>query len=43
MKKLKIAITGCMGKMGLELIKSASKNKNIEIVALTEDKIVKKK
>ena len=37
MKKLKIAITGCMGKMGLELIKSASKNKNIEIVALTED------
>ena len=42
MKKLKIAITGCMGKMGLELIKSASKNKNIEIVALTEDKVVKK-
>ena len=36
MKKLKIAITGCMGKMGLELIKSATKNKNIEIVALTE-------
>ena len=42
MNKLKIAITGCMGKMGLELIKSAKNNKNIEIVALTEDKIIKK-
>ncbi|MAJ23229.1 MAG: 4-hydroxy-tetrahydrodipicolinate reductase [Candidatus Pelagibacter sp. TMED64] len=42
MKRLKIAITGCMGKMGLELIKSANRNKNIEIVALTENKITKK-
>ena len=42
MRKLKIAITGCLGKMGLELIKSANKNKNIKIVSLTEDKIIKK-
>ena len=43
MGRLKIAITGCMGKMGLELIKSANKNKNVEIVSLTENKIIKKK
>ena len=42
MKKLKIAITGCLGKMGLELIKSSNKNKNIQIVTLTEDRITKK-
>ena len=38
MKKIKIAITGCLGKMGQELIKAANKDKEVEIVSLTEGK-----
>ena len=43
MKKINLAITGCMGRMGQQLIKSASKNKLFKIVSLTETKIVNKK
>lgn len=42
MKKIKIAITGCLGKMGQELIKAANKDKEVEIVSLTEGKKIKK-
>ena len=38
MKKIKIAITGCLGKMGKELIKASNKDKEIEVVCLTESK-----
>ena len=31
MNKLKIAVTGCLGKMGQQIIKSAKKNKNLEL------------
>jgi len=43
MKKIKIAITGCLGKMGQELIKASNKDKQIEIVSLTESKKYNKK
>ncbi len=43
MKKIKISISGCMGRMGQQLIKSASKNKIFKIVSLTENKKVNKK
>ena len=43
MKKINLAITGCMGRMGQQLIKSAKSNKNFKIVTLTENKIVNKK
>ena len=43
MKRIKIAITGCLGKMGQELIKASNKDKQIEIVSLTESKKYNKK
>ncbi len=43
MKKINLAITGCMGRMGQQLIKSAKSNKNFKIVSLTENKKIKKK
>ena len=36
MKKINLAITGCMGRMGQQLIKSANKEKTYKVVALTE-------
>ncbi len=36
MKKINLAITGCMGRMGQQIIKSAKSDKNFKIVALTE-------
>ena len=43
MKKIKLAITGCMGRMGQQIIKSAKSDKNFKIVALTENRIINKK
>jgi 4-hydroxy-tetrahydrodipicolinate reductase len=43
MNKLKIAVTGCLGRMGQQIIKSAKKNKNFELVAITENKIINKR
>jgi len=43
MKKINLAITGCMGRMGQQLIKSSKKNKNFKLVLLTENKIINKK
>ena len=43
MKKINLAITGCMGRMGRQITKSARLNKNFKIVALTENRIIKKK
>ncbi len=36
MKKIKLGITGCLGRMGQQLIKSSKKNKNFNIISLTE-------
>ena len=43
MGKINLAITGCMGRMGQQLIKSATKDKSIKLVTLTENKSIKKK
>ena len=43
MKKINLAITGCMGRMGQQLIRSANKNKSFKIVSLTENKKINKK
>ena len=43
MKKINLAITGCLGRMGQQLIKSSKNNKDFKIVALTESKIVSKR
>ena len=43
MKKINLAITGCMGRMGQQLIKSVNKNKDFKLAALTENRIIKKK
>ena len=43
MKKIDLAITGCMGRMGQQLIKSAKSDKNFKIVTLTENRIINKK
>jgi len=43
MKKINLAITGCMGRMGQQIIKSARSDKNFQIVTLTENRIINKK
>jgi len=43
MKKINLAVTGCMGRMGQQIIKSAKTDKNFKLIALTENKILKKK
>ena len=43
MRKINLAITGCMGRMGQQLIRSAKKNKIFSIVTLTERKKISKK
>ncbi len=41
--KLNLSITGCMGKMGQQIIKTSLKDKKIKIVSITENKLPKKK
>ena len=43
MKKINLAITGCVGRMGKQLIKSAKFDNNFKLVALTENRIINKK
>ena len=43
MKKINLAITGCMGRMGKQIITSARSDKSFKIVALTENKETNKK
>ncbi|MDA9687153.1 4-hydroxy-tetrahydrodipicolinate reductase [bacterium] len=43
MKKINLAITGCMGRMGQQLIKSSKSNNNFKMVSLTENRIINKK
>ena len=43
MKKINLAITGCMGRMGQQLIKSSKINKNFNVISLTENRIINKK
>ena len=41
--KINLTITGCMGRMGQQLIKSSNKNENFKLVSLTENFKVNKK
>ena len=43
MKKTNLAITGCMGRMGQQIIKSVKKDKNFKLVTITESKRIDKK
>jgi len=43
MKKINLTISGCMGRMGQQLIKTAKNNKKFKIYSLTERKLIKKK
>ena len=43
MKKISLSISGCMGRMGQQLIKSSKKNKNFKLVSLTENRLINKK
>ena len=43
MKKINLAITGCMGRMGQQLIKSSKSNNNFKLVSLTENIKINKK
>ena len=43
MKKINLGITGCMGRMGQQIIKSVKSDKNFKLTAITENKISKKK
>ena len=43
MKRINLAISGCMGRMGQQLIKSLKIKKNFKLISLTENKILNKK
>ena len=43
MKKINLAITGCLGRMGQQLIRSTKRDKKFKLVAVTENKKIDKK
>jgi len=43
MKKINLAITGCLGRMGKQLIKSSKSSKNFKLVSITENRITNNK
>ena len=43
MSKVKLAISGCMGRMGQQLVKSSKADKNFTLATLTESRLIKKK
>ena len=43
MKKINIGITGCMGRMGQQLIRSSKSNNNFKVTFLTENRLINKK
>jgi len=43
MKKIRLLVTGCMGRMGQQIIKSIKKDKNFKLTALTENRKINKK
>ena len=42
MSKVKLAISGCMGRMGQQLVKSSKIDKSFKLTALTENRLIKK-
>ena len=43
MKKINLTITGCMGRMGQQLIKTSKKDKRFNLYSLTENRLISKK
>ena len=43
MRKINLSISGCMGRMGQQLIKSSKKNRDFKLVSLTENRLINKK
>ena len=43
MKKINLAITGCLGRMGQQIIKSIKISKSFKLVSVTENKNIKRK
>jgi len=43
MNKIKLTITGCLGRMGQQLVKSSKNSKNFKLFSLTENRIINKK
>ena len=43
MKKINLSVTGCMGRMGQQIIKSSNKKKEFKLVSLTESTVINKK
>ena len=43
MKKINLSITGSLGRMGRQLIKSSKSSKNFKLVSITENRIINKK
>ena len=43
MKKINLAITGCLGRMGQQLIRSSKSAKNFKLVTITENRLINKK
>ena len=43
MKKINLAVTGCLGRMGQQIIRSARTDKNFKLITLTENQLIKKK
>ena len=43
MKKINLTITGCLGRMGQQLVKSSKNAKNFKLVSITESRIVNKR
>tara|TARA_Y100000591_G_scaffold292744_1_gene280196 strand:- start:219 stop:995 length:777 start_codon:yes stop_codon:yes gene_type:complete len=43
MKKIHLAVTGCLGRMGQQIIRSVKSDKNFKLIAVTENKKTNKK
>ena len=43
MKRINLAVTGCMGRMGKQIIKTANSDRNFKLVTFTESKKINKK
>ena len=43
MKKINLAVTGCLGRMGRQIIKSVKSDKKFKLVTVTENKKTSKK
>ena len=43
MKKINLAVTGCLGRMGHQIIKSVKSDKKFRLIAVTEGKRTNKK